>query len=292
MMDAGVIAAQAMNRDYIVSYADIASIWPPQSGDFIDDAGDVSGTTSRYQVMNLPSQDCWRWFRGGLQDQVRVHTKFYAEYAPLWSDYFTGSDGTAINSHSPTSPAGGTYAGGDGGIVISSNRIVSNTADAYRFFSVGSGDVSAQVDLCVNTTAAGLASKHAEFGVGVRCASSGDGKRDGYYCTLKVGYSGSVQATRTLRIVSCVSGTDTQVAAITLPSALSLTATYRLLVECSGSRIVLSLLDSTGEVSIGSVAYDSAVMTGQESAAVIFAHHASVDWSLPYLDSLVIENVT
>lgn len=289
--DAGIIAAQTMNRDYIVSYSDLESIWPPQSGDLVDDEGDIEGSISRYQVMSLPSQDCWRWLGGGLQVQARVHTRFFAEYVPLWSDDFTGVNGTAINSHEPNTPDGGAYGGGVGGIVISSNRIVASDASAIRYFVVGSAEVSAQVDVCLNSTAGGLAGKYAEFGLGVRCASSGSNKRDGYYCTLKVGYADAAQTTKLLSIVSVVIGVETVVASVSLPSPLSLSATYRLLAECSGSRLVLSLLDSTGEVSLASVAYGSAGMTGQQSAAVIFAHEATIDLSLPYLDSLVVENV-
>lgn len=293
MMDVGSLAADATNRDYIVDYADLTSIWPPESGDLIDDENDEDGVTNRYQVMALPGQNPWRWFRGGFQKSARVHTKFLSEYTPLWSDDFTAANGTLLGSHTADYPDGGTYTGGTtDNIEIQSNRIVATDPAAYKYFSVGSSDVAAGVDFCLNATALDLAEMYAEMGVGVRCRDTGGAGvlRDGYYCTLRVGYTAGEQTTRTLKIISRVSGVSTTVASVTIPSALSLTATYRLLAEAVDDRVVLSLMDSTGEVSVASVAYSSAVLASYESAAVYFNHHASLDVSLPYLDGLVVEN--
>lgn len=290
ILDTASLSAEATNRDYIVGYADLAAIWPPESGDLIDDENDESGVTNRYQVMALPGQNPWRWFRGGYQKSARIHTKFLSEYTPLWSDAFTDSNGVSLASHAADYPDGGSYVGGTGGIEIQSNRIVASDPAAYKYFSVGESDVAAGVDFCLNATALDLAEMYAEMGVGVRCNDSGAGLRDGYYCTLRVGYTAGEQVTRTLKIISRVSGSSTTVASVTTPSALSLTATYRLLAEAVGSRLVFSLFDSTGEVAVASVDYDSAVLTSYESAAVYFDHHASLDVSLPYLDNLTVEN--
>ena len=77
-----------VDRDIIVQTKDmmIAGLWPPKSGDFVDDASGVGGITKRYQCKGIPGQSVWRPLRGGYDGMVRVHTKFYALIQTYWRD--------------------------------------------------------------------------------------------------------------------------------------------------------------------------------------------------------------
>ena len=284
VQDMAILAADMANRDYIVAAVDLEDFWPPQSGDLIDDPNDREGLINRFQAMSLPGQNPWRWFRGGYQTHARIHTKFLSEYASIWIDEFTGTDGTALESHTPDSPDDGTYSGGSGTVVIAGNRIVAGTADAFRYFAAGESNLTARVNWNANLTADQISGKYAEMGLGVRCAGSGVGLRDGYYCTLRINPTGGL-----LKIIKRLSGTSTIIAQVGTPTALALTETYRLEAKCDDDLITFSLLDLSGEVVLASTYFGEAVFLNQTACAVFFGHHASLDVGLPWMDQLTVE---
>lgn len=286
MRDVSQLSAETANRDYIVTASDLADIWPPQSGDLIDDENDIEGTTNRYQVMALPGQSPWRWFRGGRQRDARLYTKFFSTFASVWSDAFTGSDGDSIDAHSPDAPDGGAYEGDTGGMEIAANRLISSVATSYRYFDAGSANATAEVLLGYDVTLADLSGMYVESGVALRCASSGSGKRDGYYCTLRLVADDNAFTSQRLKIVQRTSGVSVEVAAVEVPYALDLGTVYSLRAEMTADRLTLSLLDSTGEVLVSSVAIDSPVMSGQTLAGLMFDHHASADPAWAWMDGL------
>lgn len=289
MQDLAQLAATTTNRDYIVTAADLDAIWPPKSGDLIDDANDKDGTINRYQVMALPGQNPWRWFAGGRQRDARIHTKFLATFKALWSDAFTGSDGTAIDDHTADSPAGGTYSGGSGDIEIADNRIVATSATAFRYFAAGQANATFRVSLGYDVTLQDLSGKVLESGIGLRCASSGAGLRDGYYCTLRLVAENGELTTRRLKIVERTGGVSGEAAGVNIPYAINLADVFKLQAVADGTRITLSLLDATGEVLVASAVYNSAGMTGQTAGAVLFDHHVSIDPSSAWMDDLEVE---
>lgn len=284
--DMAVLNAEVTNRDYIIRNAktQLGALWPPVNGDLIDDSDDEDGSVYRYQVMSLPGQNPWRWFRGGAQKNARIHTKFISTYALLWQDTFTDTNATNLEDHEPD--IGDGYSGGSDDVLISSNRIVGN---GFRFFDPGEPDVTARVDFRINLAAGDLELKWAELGLGVRCESSGSGQRDGYYCTLRIGYADNEQQTKRLKLVKRSGGSNTEVAALDLSEAIDLDATYRLEVVADSERILFSLFDSTGEVSIASVSVEPDAFTDNTACAVIFAHHEDLEDTGPWMDSLEVE---
>lgn len=282
------------DRDYIVKQEDLRGegLWPPEQGDMIDDTNDVDGLTYRYRVMGIPGQASWRGLAGSYGKMARVHTKFYKELTELWSDAFTAANGTALSSHIPDSPSTGSYGGGSGAITISTNRIVAGAASAYRFFTHGGTEqTETRINLSLNGIAtADLDGKYAELGVGIRCATSGAGLRDGYYCLLRVGYTGTLQSTKQLRIVEVSGGIETLKASKTLSAFLSRSSEYQLVVFDDGATITLGLADSTGDVSQGSVAFATTTYAGNAAAAVRFNHEATLaSYATPYLDTLTVD---
>ena len=283
-------APQEVDRDYIVDVASIrdAGLWPVQSGDIFLDENDVDGVTNIYRVMSIPGQSPWRYLRGAYTDRARIHTKFYAPFAQLWSDAFTAANGTSLSSHAPDSPASGVYAGGSGTLTITSNRVRAGSTTAYTYYDHGGDDGTvSQVELSLNgVTAGNLEGKYAEFGLGVRCASSGAGLRNGYYCTLLVAYTDGEQATTRLRIFDAT----TERAYVDLPD-VGLSTVYQLVVDDDLESITATLFDETGQVQIGSVRYATTTYAANTAGCVIFLHEPTLtNYDLPYIDDLTVES--
>lgn len=281
-MDMLMLSPEAANRDYVVTAADLGDLWPPASGDLIDDPNDAAAVY-RFKLMSLPGgAGVWRWLAGGYQKQARLHAKFVSQFEQLWFDEFTGTDGTALNAHAADS--GGSYGGGVGSITIASNRIVAGDAAAIRYFDPGLVNATTAIAFSLNMEAADLTGKYAELGVGVRCAASGAGQRDGYYATFR-----ATPTLHKLRLLKSVSGTFTEVVGLGLDQLLALDGTYRLQATGAADGITVSLSDSTGAITIASFAHVPNAFAAQTAGAVIFAHHASLDVSLPWLDALRVE---
>lgn len=277
-----------VDRDYIILASELGSLHPPQPGDVVDDTNDETGVTKRYRVMSIPGQTPWRWLQGSYHKQLRAHTKFFADVETLWDDAFTGSNGTNLTSHAPTEPSGGSYGGGTGTLTIQSNRIVSGgSGQVYRYFNPAEADTISIADLNINEVAADLNGQTAQFGLAVRCETSGAGLRKGYYCTLQVGYTGATQSTKKLLILE-QDTTLTEVASVTLADDVSLTATYQLIVENDTEldRITVKLMDALGEIQYGSVDYAAPLFDANTGQAVYFNHTATFD---SWMDDLTVE---
>lgn len=293
--DAGIAGFQLQNpeetqRDYIVVQADLRDVglWPPQSGDMIDDENDVTDATYRYRVMSIPNQASWRPLAGSYAKMARVHSTFFAQFSELWSDAFAGSG--LLTAHA--ADTGGSYGGGTGTIAISGNRIVAGAATDYVYFTHGETDgTETKIALSFHTIAAAdLDGKYAAMGVAVRCTGSGAGLRDGYYCTLKVGYTAANQTTKVLRIFEVASGVETQKASLTLPADIDLNAVYMLTIYDEPTKITAALTDETGEISKGSVGYLTTTYAGNATSGLIFQHHATLaSFATPYMDDLTVE---
>lgn len=287
--DTGTQNPLQVDRDYTVFDDMIASaMWPPVNGDFIDDANDASGIIKRYQVRAIPGQPTWRPLRGSQYTMARVHTKFYGDLITYWADDFTDTNGTSLASHTPASGTGG-YSIAAGSISINTNRIVAGANPSYAYFAAGTARTkTTRANLCMNVSAGSLNAKFAEMGVAVRCESSGSGQREGYYITLKVGYTGANQTTKELRMVRRRDGSNTTIEAKTLTENIDLTATYQLRVRTAERSVEGRLFDADGnEVGGGLVSVDATLLASNTNQGVVFSHTLT-DPSGPWLDALTV----
>ncbi len=287
--DASLSDPSEVDRDYIVRASDLidAGLWPPDSGDMVDDDNDETDVTKRYQVKSVSGQASWRWLRGSYNVLARVHTKFFQVVATYWNDTFTGSG--ALTSHTPNTGTGG-YSGGEGAVMISGNKIVAGDGLDYHYFAPGELNTVTTADIRFNVTANDLKGKFAELGVIVRAAPAEDmtPRREGVYCTVKIGYVGSSQTTRQLRMVRRRNEANTTVAVLDLPDVLGLATTYKLVVTNTNEKIVLELRDKSGDVTIASVGNESTLLNDLTLQGVFFNHTLS-DPSGPWIDNLNVE---
>lgn len=275
-----------VSREYIVVAKDLRSvgIWEPRAGDFIDDPNDVAGT-NRYEVKGEVGEPSWNWAKGSYDVLAHIKTKWAQKIDTYWSDAMTGS-GT-LADHSPDTGSG--YSGGSGTLTLSSGKLVSGTSPAYAYFDPNQSTTVTRADVSINTLAADLAGKFAELGVAVRCESSGAGRRDGYYCTLKVGYTGASQTTKQLRMVRRRSATNTTLEVLDLAADIDLSATYKLVVKNSERFVVCKLQDANGkDVSGATIQYEATLLNSNKTQGVYF-EHTLTDPTTPWIDNLTVE---
>ncbi len=284
--DATLADPLEVNRDYVVRAADLITVglWPSQSGDLVDDDNDEAGVTKRYQVKSVPGQQPWRWLRGSYNILARVHTKYFQIVATFWADTFAGSG--SLVTHTPEVGAGG-YTGGEGVVTIITNRATASEGLDYHYCAPGELNTVTTADIRFNVEAADLDGKLAEIGLAVRCKPTPDStpRRDGVYCTVKVGYTLTTQTTRELRIVRRRNEANTTVVTLDLPDAIDLETTYKLRVTNTDEKILFELLDSTGDVTIASVDNESTLLNDYTGQGVFF-NHTLTDPTGPWMDNL------
>lgn len=278
-----------VDRDYIVVVSDLedAGIWEPRAGDFIDDTNDGAGA-SRWAVKGTPGEASWRYVKGSYVVLARIHTKWQQKLQTYWSDAMVGADGAALTAHSPEVGDGG-YASGDGTLQILSDRLVAVTNPAYVYFDPDQLTTVTRADVSINTDAGLLDGKFAEFGVAVRCEPSGAGRRDGYYCTLKVGYTGGNQTTKQLRIVRRRSGVNTTLEVLDLASDINLASSYKLVVKNSERFVVFKLQDAYGKELSGTTIQYEATLLNSNKAQGLYFDHTLTDPTSPWIDNVSVE---
>ena len=177
----------------------------------------------------------------------------------------------------------GVVSGGSGTVNITSGVATAGTVSAFTYYTHG-GTSGTETVCAVNyngVTAANLDGKYSEIGVGIRCASSGVGLRNGYYCVLRVSYSGSTQ-TAQIRIYE----NSTLRATATL-AEIGLSTTYALVVQDTGASITAILLNSARTVVLGTAAYNTTTYASNTRGAYIFDHHSTLTrYTLPSVSSV------
>lgn len=278
-----------VNRGYVVGIQDLRDVglWPPQANDYIDDTNDEDGVTKRYQVSSIQGAEAWRLLAGAYQVMAVVHTQFFQDVSTYWDDEFSGAGSLA--SH--TADTGGTYSGGSGTLTISADDVLtSGTVPAFTYFDPAHLDILASVNFAFNLTPTELSGgKYAEMGIGVRCATTGSDKREGYYCTVRLGYTDGAQSPSQLRIVRRRNGTNTTLTSVDIPVPLSLGGNHVLTVQNVPTQVTFTLFDSTGLVPLASTSIASTIINSNTGCAITFDHNGLADCTKPWLDHLTVE---
>ena len=68
--DAAGLTIRYEDRDFILKYADIEILFPPEKGDIIE------FDSLLYQVAAPDGEPCWKWHSRQTHKFIRIHTKF------------------------------------------------------------------------------------------------------------------------------------------------------------------------------------------------------------------------
>lgn len=287
-VDPNINDPAAVHRDYIIQAVDLGELGEPRDGDSIDDPNDFDGI-NRYSVTALTGQDNWRWLKGSLNVLARVHTKRTQKIKSYWSDAFNGDDGTVLADHAPDVPESGSYAVNAGALSLLGNRLATSSATAYAYFLPNEFTTVSRCDFKLGGTADSLEGKAVELGLAVRCAVSGSGRRDGYYCTVRVGYANGEQATRQVRIVRRRGGVNSTLDVLNLPDELVLANSYGLVVKNLEQFVIVSLQKSDGKDVPGSTRQYEATLLNSNKGQGIYFENSVADPSVSWIDNVTVE---
>lgn len=68
----GGVTIRVETRDYLVAPGDLGALFPPQSGDQVDET--VDGITTTFEVTGPGGEPEWRW-SGPDRQRMRIHSK-------------------------------------------------------------------------------------------------------------------------------------------------------------------------------------------------------------------------
>lgn len=155
----------------------------------------------------------------------------------VFSDSFTGSNGTALNSHTPSgpSPTAFTWVTGPASIgtaafTIESNAVSCTSNDAVDTHQTSAQTVTPDYKVQLTVTFAVGNTSAVYLGVSARHSSGGAG-----------GYWGRIKGDGTLELTEkAADGSTTQTATASAPTGFALATPYVLTLTCQGSTITLS----------------------------------------------------